>query len=336
MRINIINISPEYSAIWKVAYNLFLELKKDKKDSVKFIDLWKTKRVSHNNILRGLQLLFGLNIKSTKNDINFYSTPLLTKTMLKSKPKMNIMFIHDLHPILYLNNSVSWLCKILYPKSKKADLLICNSDSTKKEYTKEYDCSNKIFTNHLGLNNIYFKNKLIKKNKKLTFISIGRDEPRKNLRFMLHILASLDMSFELYRVGGFSNSNLKFVKNNNLANKIKLFKNISEEKLIELYSKSHILLFPSMYEGFGMPALEAMTCGCIPLVANKTSLPGVVGNKELIIKLNVDLWVKKINKIYNNQNYKKKLIKFGLAYSKKFTWKAHKERFIKLVNTCLK
>jgi glycosyltransferase involved in cell wall biosynthesis len=331
MRINIINISPEHSAIWKVAYYLFLELKKDKVVNVSFIDLWKTKKVSHNNILRGLQLLFGINLGLSKKDINFYSTPLLSNTMMKNNSKKNIMFIHDLHPLLYLKDSLYWLCKWAYPKSRNADLLICNSTSTKKEYIKEFNCTEKIVVNHLGIDNIYFKYEKFKKNRKLTFISIGRDEPRKNLKFMLQILKSLNMDFELYRVGSFDKLNYKFIKDNNLTNKIKVFNNISEKKLIELYSKSHILLFPSTYEGFGIPPIESMACGCIPLVANKTSLPEVVMNKNMILDLNVDLWVKTIKSIYSNKSFRERLMNFSFNRAKRFSLINHKKRFLKIL-----
>jgi len=332
MRINVINISPEYSAIWKVGYNIYLELKKDNNFDVKFIDLWKTKKISHNNLIRSLQLLKGINFNSKKNEINYYMTPLLSKTMLINNAKQNIMFIHDLYPLFYLNNLVSLLCKLIYPKSKKADLLICNSNSTKKEYLQVYGVSKKIFTNYLGIDSIYFNNKKIKKNKKLTFISIGRDEQRKNIKFMLKILKSLNLDFQLFRIGDFSKDNLEIIQKYKLMNKIKIFNNISEEKLIELYSKAHILLFPSIYEGFGMPPLEAMACGCIPLVANKTSLPEVVVKKDLILDLDISKWLNAIKKINSNNEYRNSLINFCINHSKKFTWEKHKKRFIKLID----
>ncbi|MBU1201201.1 MAG: glycosyltransferase [Nanoarchaeota archaeon] len=330
MKINIINSSPKNSAIWKVGYYNYLELKKDTHYDVKFIDLWEENKVSHNNIIRALQLLKGINLNLKKDEINYYMTPLMSKTMRINKAKQNIMFIHDLYPLYYSGIGLKTVCKILYKQSTFANLIVTNSDTTKNEYLQEYGKTNKIFSNHLGLDKKYFKVKTVKKPKKLTFISIGRDEPRKNLEFIINILNKINVEFELIRIGEFSKKNIS--KLNKIKNKIRIYKNVNENELIKLYSKSHILLFPSTYEGFGMPPIEAMACECIPLVSDKTSLPEVVQNEELIIPLEEEKWIEKIKQIIKDESYKKELIQFGKQQINKYIWKEHKERFEKILN----
>ena len=317
--------------IWKYGFYLFKEMKKEREFDVKFMDLWKTKKISHNKFKRSLQLIKGIKLNSKIDEINLYTTPLLSKSFKINKTKKNVVMIHDLYTLRDNRNKLlKLLTKYLYFKSQAADTILTNSNITLREYEYHYGNQENIFKIYLGLDEKFLKIKKKGKNRKLTFISIGRDEPRKNLSFLIKLLGELSkekIDFNMIRVGNFNNYHKKLIKKLGIKKKVEIISRISEKELINLYSQSHILLFPSLYEGFGLPPLEAMSQECIPLVSSRGSLPEIVKNKKLILPLDRKIWIEKIKEIQNN----KELVEFGKEHSSKFTWKNHVEELIKII-----
>ena len=83
-----------------------------------------------------------------------------------------------------------------------------------------------------------------------------------------------------------------------------------------------IFVFPSLYEGFGMPVLEAMACGIPVITSNVASLPEVVGEAGILVDpLNEKEIVEAYDRILSDENLKREMIKKGIEQSKKFQWK---------------
>lgn len=96
---------------------------------------------------------------------------------------------------------------------------------------------------------------------------------------------------------------------------------LTENELAALYRGAICLLFPSFYEGFGLPALEAMASGTPVITSNCTSLPEVVGDSAILVSpLSIDEIAKSINCIYESLELRKKLSISGIARSKIFNW----------------
>ena len=97
---------------------------------------------------------------------------------------------------------------------------------------------------------------------------------------------------------------------------------ISEKDLVLAFQSAELLLFPSIYEGFGLPPLEAMACGCPIISSDKSSLPEVVGKGGILLDpTNVSSWVNQIKKILYISDFRNKLIRTGLKQAKKFSWR---------------
>jgi len=111
------------------------------------------------------------------------------------------------------------------------------------------------------------------------------------------------------------------VKKHRLSNLIKFADYVERDDLPALYSGALALTFPSLYEGFGLPALEAMACGTPVLASNATSLPEVVGDAGLLLDPHdPHAWAKSVASLLSNQWLRDELSRKGLAQAAHFTW----------------
>ena len=122
------------------------------------------------------------------------------------------------------------------------------------------------------------------------WLHVGTIEPRKNHRRLLQayarLKAKLGVSFPLVLAGGrgwLMEDFNKFIEELGLQQDVILLGYVEEAELQWLYQNCFAFLFPSLYEGFGLPALEAMTLGAPVITSNKTSLPEVVGTDGLLV-----------------------------------------------------
>lgn len=135
-----------------------------------------------------------------------------------------------------------------------------------------------------------------------------------------------------YRVGlicqqfEFSNEIQRIIDKNKLENKIICIPPVSEKDLVLLYNSASLFVFPSFYEGFGLPVIEAMQCGCPVICSNRGSLPEVAGNAVVFVEKldNISLCIKelaeKMEAILIDENLRTDLIIKGFNQAKKFSW----------------
>ena len=96
---------------------------------------------------------------------------------------------------------------------------------------------------------------------------------------------------------------------------------VADEDLPYLYSCAEWFVYTSQYEGFGLPPLEAMACGCPVIVSNNSSLPEVVGDAGILIDYDSDeQHIEAYEKYYFNEEYRKEMVKKCLERSKLFSW----------------
>jgi len=94
-----------------------------------------------------------------------------------------------------------------------------------------------------------------------------------------------------------------------------------------------LFIYPSFFEGFGFPPLEAMSCGVPVIVSNASSLPEVVGSGGIMIDPNKpDEIFEAMKEILTNPELKKKLIEKGLEQAKKFNWNETAREFLKFIS----
>ena len=158
-------------------------------------------------------------------------------------------------------------------------------------------------------------------------LSVGNLKPHKNIPMLLEMYArlpkALQNKYQLVLAGGDAGGSLPLqqeIAEKGLKENIVMIGGIPEQDLPSLYSGAYLFLFPSLYEGFGLPALEAMTCGT-PVVASRTSsIPEVVGEASVLLDpRNTEEWAIAVKEILEDDGKHKDLSSAGLLRAQEFT-----------------
>lgn len=162
-------------------------------------------------------------------------------------------------------------------------------------------------------------------------LHVGSDHPRKNLSTVLRVLAMLKKQYPnilLIKIGtpGILSGRQAFLEGIDtlrLRENVKILGTVSPERMNELYNIATALVFPSYYEGFGLPLLEAMAAGCPVVCSNTTSLPEVAGDGAILHDPdNAEAFAKSIEHIIHNADFKNSLVERGVKQAAKFSWDA--------------
>ena len=244
-----------------------------------------------------------------------------------------VITVHDLiHEIYYKEFGKD---KNYRPKKnilEKASQIICVSENTKKDLLKYYEVKEDIISviYHGSLSNekINIINNYQKfESEKPFFLYVGSRKRYKNFYILIKAFLSSNEIYKNFKIvcfggGKILESEKKILREKKFdLNKIINFPNYNDELLYKLYKSATALIYPSSYEGFGMPILEAMSIGCPVISSNASSLPEVYGDSAL----NFDPSSREqlldcINKLVKNDETKRKILEKGRNHSKKFTW----------------
>ncbi|MGB1249182.1 MAG: glycosyltransferase family 4 protein [Candidatus Promineifilaceae bacterium] len=116
-----------------------------------------------------------------------------------------------------------------------------------------------------------------------------------------------------------------------IENRVDLLGSVPNEQLPQLYSDAQLLLFPSLYEGFGLPVIEAMACGTPVITSNVSSLPEVAGEAAVQVDpTNVAEIAQAVQQVLESADYRQMLIARGLKRSIQFTWLETAKRTVAL------
>jgi glycosyltransferase involved in cell wall biosynthesis len=263
-----------------------------------------------------------------------------------------IITVHDLLP-LYFNykDSLQRILQSNYFKYilpqilKKAQRIITISDCTKKDITKFFHIKEeKVIRIYNGYDDkdFYFRDnadKYIFNKYKIEkyLLAIGASYPHKNYKRFLQAAKIVKdkgiHNFKIIITGGrkeYQESLKRLSREIGLYSEIKFIDYISQEDLPYLYSAAQCLVYPSLYEGFGLPPLEAMACGCPVITSNTSSLPEVVGDAGIMVDpYDVNEIAKAIDLVLSNENLRNEMIEKGLKQAKKFSWKRTAEEIYK-------
>ncbi len=157
---------------------------------------------------------------------------------------------------------------------------------------------------------------------------VGTLEPRKNLMRLVQAYASLSDSLRrdvsLVIAGGpgwLSESLRREVVNGDWLTGVRFIGYVRDEDMASLYSLATVFAYPSLYEGFGLPVLEAMACGVPVLTSNISSLPEVAGGAAVLVTpTDVDAIADGLTQLLDDPALAAKLVARGLEWSTNFSW----------------
>lgn len=278
-----------------------------------------------------LQLILPFWLKQDKVDL-FWS-PAHRLPLSISDSIARVVTIHDLvwkHYPETMRPSGRFLDSYLMPKSiRYADKVIAVSSSTAKDLFLDFhEAESKTsIIYEAGLqSNEFTKDFDNSKNKHILFV--GTLEPRKNLKRLLEayslISSSIRKEYPLVIVGGkgWGNENIDLIIDKLKIRKfVKVMGYLSDEDLIKEYNQAYLFLMPSLYEGFGLPILEAMSLGVPIVTSNISSLPEIVGDTAILVNpLSVSSIKDGIEKVLFDFELRQSLSKATFERSKLFSW----------------
>lgn len=336
--INGLQLSNSNSGVQYYTQQLYKELEKNESDEIKLVLLQFSNGQSgiNNRIKRIILENFYFLYLLRKSNFNLYHSPNYVLPFFINSP--SVLTIHDLitldYPELCQNESVLYFKHLLPLSIAKATKIIAVSNTVKNDILKHFNIPpSKIEVIFHGINpifkftinkSVYSKYQLPEK----YILFVGNIEPKKNIERLI-------LAFELLKKNKEINHKLVIVGKkgwkyrhifntiSNLAfeNEIILTGYVSEDDLPAIYSQADLFAFPSLYEGFGIPPLEAMACETPVLVSNKGALPEITGNTCLQVDpYNIQAISKGMYLLLTNNDLREKQVSKGKEWIKRFSW----------------
>lgn len=313
---------------------------------------------AHNNIRKCLEIP-AQNIVSETNlhtvfrrllSINAPPGYLFTSTYYRSSGKSHccqLSVVYDLtheHHISGLRSAMhSWLKKRAVKQSKHT---VTISQSTKKDilHTFQFVNANAVSVIYPGCNDKFFQ---YQDKSSLSLLGpdklahdpfalfVGSRKPYKKFNIAVEAVSQVQ-GYKLIVVGGgsFSLKEREFLEEQ-LGGRYGHYENPSDEGLNELYNHAKALLYPSSYEGFGIPIVEAMAAGCPVIASNTSSIPEAGGNAAMLLdNISAHSLAKGIETL-KTSGVRSELIERGLNHARKFTWESSYSQMMEVFDLLL-
>lgn len=299
-------------------------------------------RQSLTNITVEQQSAKHLQVERYKNPKVKYNKPFIFHSshyrLCNNKYAINITTVHDFTYEKYRKGLALWVHSWQKFKAiRKADVVVCISENTKQDvlhYLPDID-ENKIRIIYNGVSTDY---KVIDTDKYSNLgeyvIFVGSRQQYK--QFDLVVRALRNTQYKLAIVGGKLNEEEERFVTEILGkdNYIQLGY-LSNLELNELYNQAVCLAYPSAYEGFGIPVLEAQRAGCPVIAYNASSIPEVIGNTPLLLnELTISEFHSKLE-ILKDKVSRDEIINAGLENSKRFSWDKMGNEYVALYKELL-
>jgi glycosyltransferase involved in cell wall biosynthesis len=295
--------------------------------------IWQQTALPNNLKRRGITLLHstvpeGMLYPSMKQIITVHD--IIPARYPELHPKMKYYYYHAL-PIILKNSSA----------------VVCVSENTRRDVVEYYRLTDKpIYVINEGFNGHTFYPRRMGHAQKpygLTnyLLYVGDMRPYKNLERALEAFARLNLKDVKFVIGGKKDPKFyprieKKTIELYLKDRVLFSGYVPDADLPRLYSESKALVFPSLYEGFGLPPLEAMACACPVVASNVASLPEVCGDAAYYVDpYNVESIAEGMYKVLNDEALRQRMIQKGLERAKLFSWEKSANEHLKVFEEVL-
>lgn len=258
----------------------------------------------------------------------------------------SIITVHDLsflkYPEFFSARKNFWHKMVNVKKLlHKFDVIAAVSENTRRDIVELCDVSpDKIKVIYSGVGNEYtnlsksqIQNKYNLPDKFILYL--GTIEPRKNVDGIIRAFGALrDYKLVIAGEKGWKSKNIyQEWKNSEFKDDIMFLGYVDREDKPYLYNLASVFVYPSFYEGFGLPPLEAMACGCPVVAGYSSSLPEVAGDAALMVDpYNINDIARALEAILTDEELKNSLIERGLKQAKKFSWDKAAREYLTILN----
>lgn len=316
---------------------------------------------SQIKLIKGNKLLWHFNVmqdwkretlrhgSGLARDLFFAPTSFIVPAFLP-KEFASVITVHDLvaflHPRMHQAKATIIEKLTLRRALKKTRAVLVPSENTKRDLMQLFDYpAGKIFVTPLGVGREFFaevndvaRAAEVKKKYCLPeefILTVGGLEPRKNVGGLVdafHLISKKHPNVKLVIVGGKGWKSRKVQeKIEKKKDQILWIQNCDSEDLPTMYRLAKVFVFPSLYEGFGLPPLEAMASGCPVICSNAASLPDVVGDAALAFSPNdSQRLAEQLQAVLKNPQLRKELIEKGRKRAAQFSWEKTAEKTLEV------
>ena len=270
----------------------------------------------------------------------YYHTGSIWPLMPFRLAKRQLVFIHDVIPLMfpecYYKHTVYYYRLSRATNLNSYDRIIVNSETTKKDLIMHLGVpEERILVTLLGRDERFVpiddtsRSQVVREKYSLPesyLLFAGTLEPRKNISRLLEAFAQGRTRDVLKLVitgkkGWLYKEIFEKVKRLNLEERVMFTGFVDDDDLPYLYSMARLFVYPSLYEGFGLPVLEAMSCGVPVITSNVSSMREVVGEAAVLVDpVEVEALAQSIDEVALSDSTHDRLCQASLVRAKEFTW----------------
>jgi len=270
--------------------------------------------------------------------------------------KHQVVTIHDITPIVtpsYHFPFRNWTNRIFLPPIlRSSERIITDSNHTKQDICEAYGIApEKIDVIHLAADPQFKpidREKILswRTEKNISFpylLFVGTIEPRKNIETFIKAFEMIADSFRDLHVvlsgnrGWNSEPIFKMLVSSQYSDRIHWLDYVPFEELPLLYGGASAFVYPSWYEGFGLPPLEAMKCGTPLICSSSSSLPEVVGKEGIMVPPeDVPGFAREITRVLTDESFREKMVQHGFQQANLFSWEKTVEKTAEVYESILR
>ena len=250
-----------------------------------------------------------------------------------------LLTVHDLSflhfPDAFVPSLREYLARVVPRSVARADRVLADSESTRDDLIAHFGVPpEKVQVLYSGVDARFHPEKEPGEQERLRdkygieppyILSVGTLQPRKNYVRLIEAFASLPLTNLQLVIGGGRGWLYEdiFAEAEKHGDRVHVLGFVDDTDLPALYRGAALFAFPSLYEGFGIPPLEAMACGVPAVCSNASSLPEVAGDAALMVDpLDTDGLAEAMSRALEDADLRRKMTDRGLAQAARFTWEA--------------
>jgi glycosyltransferase involved in cell wall biosynthesis len=291
-----------------------------------------------NQLIKVIWASLYLPILAKRYKLDVFHEPLFIAPL--HKPCPTVITVYDL-AFMRLSDSYTWRTKLylrtLIARSiKEADAVITISESSKNDIINQFGYPEKLHVIYGGVDPEFHKLSVppasLTINDKLIhgdyILNVSLITPRKNMVSLIRAYVlfrdkhKVDCKLVIAGGRGWGWKDVyKEAERSRYAKDIIFCGYVTREELIWLYNSAKAFVYPSLYEGFGLPVLEAMACGCPVVTSNISSLPEVCGDAALLVEpLDIEDLSGAIQKVFFSESLRRGMVEKGFSRASRFSW----------------